>query len=272
MSEASLNGAAVAHAEDPSLPSDWRTWISRTRAVARLMVNTRRFDKLIADSELPAGLKCPDGTLRWNPAVIDALADALDGKSDTVNAAELKGEADLGKATAAQVAVSTNHAERLIVLLEKPMLQAMRELRQVNNDLRDELERTRERLHITEQARTDLITAREQLLSEQAARDIAARESAAKDARKKQMVDVFLSRAPGVLDAVTKTLGISSQDQVKVKAVIDLANQLDPAVLEMLASSGVLTPEQVGLVETIIGKRISAAKAEEAKGNDGKSE
>lgn len=266
MSDSSLNGASTA--PDPNLPDDWRQWISRTRACARLSVNHRQFDKLVTEGALPAAVRCPDGTQRWNPAIVDAFADELEGK--TSNAAELKGEADLGKATAAQVAVSTNHAERLISLLERPMLQAMRELRQVNNDLRDELERTRERLHIVEQARTDLITAREALLSEQAARDIAARESAAKDARRKQMIDIFVSRAPGVLDAVTKTLGISSQDQVKVKAVIDLANELDPAVLEMLASSGALTPKQVELVETIIGKKIRTAQAEEAKGDDGK--
>ena len=76
------------------------------------------------------------------------------------------------------------------------------------------------------------------------------------DERKKKMFEIFTSRAPGVLDAVGKTLGVSAGDQVKVKAVIDLANDLDPALLETLAASGALTEAQIGHVEVIIGKKI----------------
>ena len=43
-----------------------------------------------------------------------------------------------------------------------------------------------------------------------------------------------------------------------------LAEDLDPGLLEMLASTGSLSEKQVGLVETIIGKKIQAAPAAEA--------
>ncbi len=257
MASDSLNGSVTMGvpqtAEGVDVPA-WRQWLSRTRCQARMSVNARRFDKLVTEGDLPQPLKCPDGTQRWDAAVIDAFVEALEGKVDGSD--DTKTAVDLSKASAQQVSVSTNHAERLIALLERPIKDAMANLRATNMDLRDENESLRERLHLEQQARTDLITAREELLSEQAAREIAARESANKDARKKQMFEIFAARAPGVLDALGKTLGIAKNDQAKISAVIDLANDLDPAVLEGLVSAGLVSDKQRALIETILGKKI----------------
>jgi len=259
MSEASLNGAAngVPVTKEGVAVPDWRKWISKTRCVTRLGVNSRRFEKLCMDGELPAALQCPDGTIRWDPHVIDAKVQELSDEGDPDTTADVtKAQADVAKAGAASMSVATNHVERMIQLLEKPTQFAMQQMRQANMDLRDENETLRERLHIVEDARMALITAREELLSEATAREIAQRQAAATDERKTKMFEIFTSRAPGVLDAVGKTLGVSAGDQVKVKAVIDLANDLDPALLETLAASGAMTESQIGHVEVIIGKKI----------------
>lgn len=259
MANEDLNGSAlgVPVTSEGVQVQDWRKWLSKTRAQTRMAVNSRRFEKLVTDGDLPKGINCPDGTTRWDPNVIDALVAALEGG---IGDDDPRAAVDLSKASAQQVSVSTNHAERLISLLERPIKDAMANLRATNMDLRDENESLRERLHLEQQARTELITAREQLLSEQAAREIAARESANKDARKKQMFEIFAQRAPGVLDALGKTLGIAKNDQQKISAVIDLANDLDPAVLEGLAQAGLLSDKQLGLVETILGKKLARPK------------
>ncbi len=255
MASESVNGqAGVPVTVEGVSVADWRKWISKTRCQARMSLNARRFEKLVGDGDLPKGLSCPDGTLRWDPSVVDAFVESLEGNVGADD--DTKAQADLSKASAAQVSVSTTHAERLIQLLERPIKDAMANLRQTNMDLRDENESLRERLHIVEDARTALITAREEILSEAAAREIAAKESANKDARKKQMFEIFAARAPGVLDALGKTLGIAKTDQAKITAVIDLANDLDPAVLEGLVAAGLVNDKQAALIETILGKKI----------------
>jgi len=254
-------GAAVPAGVPDTLPPDWRKWLSRTRSCARLGLDSRRFDKLVTEGELPAPLICPDGTKRWDPNVIDALTVESE---DTPNPNEARAVADMGKANAAQVAVSTQHAERLIQLLERPIHTAMENLRKTNLDLREENEALRERLHIAEQARSDLITARESLLSDQAARDLAVRESQNRDERRKEIFQVFKGLAPPMVKQIARTLGVKSEDEGKVQAVIALAQDLDPAILEMLASTGALTDQQVGYVETIIGKSIKRPEAPKA--------
>lgn len=254
MTEPHVNGVAEVSA---ALPANWKQWLSRTRCIARLGLNHRQFDKLVDGGDLPVALKCPDGTMRWDPGLIDKLVESLEGGGVTLDSS-----GDPSKQQANSMAVATNHVERMVVLLEKPIHTAIVELRRSNADLRDELEATRERLELANQSREAMIVAREQLLSEQTARDIAARESASRDARKKQMFDIFAQRAPSVLDALGKTLGIAKTDQAKISAVIDLANDLDPAVLEGLVAAGLLTDKQVALVETILGKKFSRPKAE----------
>lgn len=268
MTESSLNGAAVVSA---GLPENWRQWLSRTRCIARLGLNHRQFDKLVEGGDLPPAADCPDGTKRWDPALIDKLVESLEGGGAT-----LETSGDMGKQQASSVAVATNHVERMLVLLEKPLHSAMQALRQTNADLRDENESLRERLALSDESREKMIQAREQLLSEQAARDIAARESAARDDRKKQMFDIFAKRMPGVIDSLGKTIGIGKQDQAKVDAVIALANDLDPAVLVALVEGGIVNDTQAALIEVIVGKKLrkepkAEPQAAEEKKSDGES-
>jgi len=265
MSDEALNGSAVS----PGLDPNWRQWLSRTRCIARLEVNSRQFDKLVDGGDLPPGVHCPDGTKRWDPALIDKLVESLQGGGVSLESG------DSSKQQATSMAVATNHVERMVVLLEKPIHTAMLELRRTNADLRDELEATRERLERANESREQMIQAREQLLSEQAARDIAARESASRDARKKQMFDIFAQRMPGVLDSLGKTLGIAKGDQTKINAVIELANDLDPAVLSGLVEAGLVNDKQAALIETILGKKLrkeSNAAPEPQQPAEGKSD
>lgn len=244
---------AIPPSDGTGLPDSWRHWISQTRVCARLEINHRQLKKLVDSGDLPPGKSCPDGTTRWDPAFIDQRASELElgeGKSPEER------PADMAKAQAQSVGTATNHVERMVQLLERPIQTAMAMLRQTNADLREENESLRDRLEASEQMRSDMIRAREELLSEQAAREIAARESASRDERKKAMFEIVAKRAPGVLDALGKTLGINKADQQKVNAVIELANDLDPALLETLASSGALDEKQIELVETIIGKSV----------------
>lgn len=249
MTESVLNGVAAA---DVSLPENWRTaYMSRTRCIARLGINSRQFDKLVDGGDLPPATRCPDGTLRWEASLIDKLVESLEGGSVSIESG-----GDASKQQASSMAVATNHVERMVVLLEKPMHTGMLELRRTVADLRDQLEAAYEKLERANSSREEMIRAREALLSEQAARDIAARESAAKDDRKKQMFDIFAKRMPGVLDSLGKTLGIGKADQAKIDAVIGLANDLDPAVLVGLVEGGLLNDKQAAYVEIILGKKL----------------
>ncbi len=258
-----LNGHEVVVAmpmQPEELPSDWRTWISETRVCARLGVNPRQLKKMIDKGEVPPGSKAPDATWRWNPATIDDLEDMLSGGANPAAEISAGGRAsrDMSVGLAKLVGQATQHAERSFVQHERATNAALRTLRDINNDLREDNSRLRSELAKREETHLALVKQREDLLSDQTARDIAAKESATTTERKRKMFDLVMQRAPNLLGKLEKTLGLGEgSDMKKVQAVISLAEDLDPGLLEMLASNGALTPKQVELVEQIIGKKIA---------------
>ena len=269
MSDERLNGEAheaviLMPLPPEDLPAGWRQWLSETRVCSRLGVNPRQLKKLVEEGKIPSGTDAPDSTRRWNPQTIDELEDALSGGANP--AAELaaggRASRDMSVGLAKLVAQATQHAERSFVQHERASNQALRTLRDINNDLRDDNARLRGELAKREETHLALVKQREDLLSDQTARDIAAKESASTQERKRKMFDLVLARAPKLLGQLEKTLGLGDgADMQKVQAVISLAEDLDPGLLEMLATTGSLTEKQVSLVETIIGKKIKSDPA-----------
>jgi len=253
-----VNGKAV---------TNWRKWLSLRKSAERIGKNARAFRMLIKDGDLPPALECPDGSLRWDPAVLDGYS--LDPDDDDDDDQIMRGGpgADLksmGVGLAKVLSVATSQTERNFQLLQQPQQLAMEGLREDLLRARADNEKLRDKLAERDAQHFEMLKARESLISEQAFRDIAQSESSAGQARKKQMFDILLQRAPKLLGQLEKSLGLGDgQDMIKVNAVIELASDLDPGLLEMLAGSGSLTPKQVTLVETIIGKKIAAAEAAE---------
>ena len=175
--------------------------------------------------------KDSSGRIRYEPSGIESLARTVAPAAGIDVASAFKEFAFAAKNSAM-------HAEKLLSLVTVPSERLL-------DKLSGELAAARARIVYLEERMDAAVAAREALLSQQADRDIQAQSAKAALDRKERIVRIAESRLPAVID---RFLGGGA----KAATAMRLLDSLEPAVLEALLSSGILTPEQADLIRELM--------------------
>jgi hypothetical protein len=175
------------------------------------------------------------GIWRWDPVSIERYLAA-----EQEDAQKEPEEDPIGTAYRDQTAAlraAQSHVESLLRLVTTPAQDQLRLLQ-------DDLARARARIAELESRFDGMIEAREALLSQAQERELAAAEAAQRSARKDRLLKLAENRALPLLDKYLQS--------GKADVAMRLLESLEPTMVQALATSGLLKPDQLELLKQLL--------------------
>lgn len=252
--------------EEREVPSNWKDWPTAASAGRRLGVSRTKVQAMTKSGELNCQVRCPDNTIRYDPDVIDAIAENLgslperdDDDSDGDATKPLiapRIAADGFRAGTELTKQAHKHLETMVGLLVSPIRQALEVLER-------QCAKLQERNEKLEALRDDSILAREELLNRKVERDLMLKDHDSTQARKTQAWELFLRSAPKLLEqAAGSIVAKDPQAAEQVSATIELLR--DPEMAELikgLLETDMLNPRQKAMVERIVNPKPNGKTA-----------
>jgi hypothetical protein len=229
------------------------SWPGPTAAAVRLGIRPPQFRRLVADGEI-AEHRRPDGTVRFDPDELDALAKELSGMPD--DAPPTGGvPADGMRAGTDLVRQAQSHVEKMLKLTLDGFASAAAASKETNEQLLAELRDAR-KTHL------DMVVAREQALSEAHEREQLATHLTETRAMKMGLIEQLKPNAQAVISAIAARIAGEGKEAA-ANATIQLLQTLHPGQIEALKASGFLEPEQAKLVDQILAAAGRKEETEE---------
>jgi len=222
-------------------PADWDKWVTHRHLRRELSCGSTLVYELLKEAGIDHRTG-EDGSKKYPPDTIDRIKPLLldsDAEKPDVGS-------DLVVAASKLVKMSEEHNRQFVEVMVKPLTLAL-------NTLETTITRLDARCAKLEDDRDKTAAAREDLLSEAAARAIAERSHVAQEARKDQAWGIVLNRAPMLLDQIQASIiGKKPEVQRKIAGAIELLGSMSTDQLTALRASGFLNEKQMGAVDQIL--------------------
>jgi hypothetical protein len=256
------NGTAAAAFYDAELASHWNNLPSSARAAKILGISLARLNALIRDGNLQA-YSAPDGTRRFKPIWLEEFKreceELPDDEEESSAAADKKAAregipAEAIRATAELLKAS----QRQNLELHELVLKGFKAATEAQDITIQRLQGRNERY---ESIIEKLLQAREDYFDAQLERDMLRQQQQAASERRSQLFEMAKANAGDLFDILKKKFGVDDVTSKKLSAAVELLSGLNPQQIEVAAMMGFFTPDQMSLIEQIIGKKINANSA-----------
>lgn len=248
-------------------PNGWQSWPRGINAAARLGISVRRMRLLIESGNLTA-TKCPDKSVRYNPEEIEELASDLrtvskrtfgeEDDSDDSSLDELE-ERPRSAATVDQInktlVTALQNANSMVLQMHELLSKGAKAQADVQDRV---IQRLLEREEAREKVIGDNYLQRENYYNQQLERDLAAKQAGNVEQRRAEMWTITKSHLDKLIEMAYVKFGMPPEVVKKLEPALQLLQKLSPTQMQMLLSSGFLTPEQEKLVRQIIDDAPSA--------------
>ncbi len=234
----------------------WKDWPKASAVADELEISVRQLKRHVERNEVPR-YQAPDGTYRYKPEEVAMFKAFLEGE-------ETEAEVVTSKKGGADQHVAVELVKVFRELLQQELgnnRELMKLVLNPNNALlsmlKDENAALRQRCSTLEDKHTDLVMAREEMLSQVHERGLATKTVEAQEKRKTQAFGMLMQSMPTLakqmgIDPSKLAQGLSNEDQGKVNAAVELLTSIDPEMLEALGASGMLNDEQMILLRKIV--------------------
>lgn len=262
MAEAETSAKKANGSGDPDdLRSIWPNLPGSTKACRTLGISLRKLNTLIADGDIKSW-KAPDGTRRFKQAWLEEFArdrdeipedddDILDDKKasrEGIPAEAIRATAELLKAS-----------QKQNLELHELVLKGFKAATEAQDKT---IERLQARNNRYEDIIDQLFKSREDYFDAQLDREMVRDAHKAASERRAQLFEISKGYAGDLLEILKKKFGVDDATSAKLQAAVELLSGLNPKQIEVAAMMGFFTPEQVALIEKILGHKVAGAPAE----------
>jgi hypothetical protein len=243
----------------------WFSWPNLREAAAHVGISVRQLRKYVTEGDLEV-LKAPDRSFRFKVEDLDELKESLehekrqalvagDGATpEKIERAAAAGLLDVVKYAVEGMKAAQAHAERMVVLCEKPAQAQLEGLRAMNAILETQAERSFA-------SRLEVFASLESAKSEQHMRDALTKEMDTKAAKQREVFELLKKAAPHL---VGMGGGLGAEPK-KAEAAVFLLQSLarTPDRLTALMGMGVLSEAEQTAVATILDLKPEPAPVTE---------
>ncbi len=246
--------------EDVDLRSVWPNLPGSTKACRSLGISLRKLNQLIADGDIRSW-KAPDGTRRFKTKWLedfakdrDEIPEDDDDIIDDKQASRQGIPAEAIRATAELLKASQKQNLELHELVLKGFKAA--------TEAQDKtIERLQARNNRYEDIIDQLFKSREEYFDAQLDRELVRDAHKAAAERRSQVFEIAKSYSGDLLEILKKRFGVDDATSAKLSAAVELLSGLNPKQIEVAAMMGFFSPEQVALIEKILGHKVDTAPA-----------